>query len=152
MFAELQARWWCQLFLVTLGTVVMAPGCGEARRSTDEAFVLRASHPSPDDRLVFLVYQYDIGALGFSRLWWAVTPADYAGINLVPFELPDGYQAVGWTPTGELQVRPWTPYYDKERTRTLRSGDEFGGVRIDLLPALEEGKPPGWALPGSARS
>lgn len=76
----------------------------ERRRSTDPAFILLESHPSPDKRFVLLVYHFDTGAFGYSRLWWAVTPTNYGGINLEPYELPDGYMGVGWAATGELEV------------------------------------------------
>jgi hypothetical protein len=140
------------LVVVALAAAVAVSGCGDARRSTDETFVLLARHPSPDGMSVFLVYQYDNGALGYSRVWWAVVPADYTGINLVPLELPDGYEAVGWTPTGELKIRPWTPYYTTDRSRILRSGGEWCGTKIELLPALGEHEPREWAQPDSARS
>jgi hypothetical protein len=120
--------------LLLMATTVYASGCGEARRSTDPDLVLQEEHPSPDGRFVLLVYKVDHGALGYSRLWWAVAPARYQGVNLVRYELPDGYRGVGWAATGELQVRAWTPYYFKETSRELNSGDVFAGVKVQVLP------------------
>ena len=105
----------------------------EVRRSTDPAFVLLESEPSPDGLHVRLAYRFDIGATGYSRVWWAVVPADHAGINLVEHELPAGFKARGWTGSGSLIVEAWDPYYFHDRRVELKSGDTVHGVRI-LIP------------------
>src|SRR5216117_505550 len=62
--------------LVVLMWCVTLVGCGSsARRSTDPDFILRVNSMSPNGELRLLEYQYDIGALGYSRTWWAVTRA-----------------------------------------------------------------------------
>jgi hypothetical protein len=131
-----RAWWLFASFLLVAGAAVtlLEFPYSARRRSTDPDFLLLERHPSPDNRFTLLVYRYDTGALGYSRVWWAVTPRNYEGVNLEPYELPDGYIAVGWAPTGELEVRPWTPYYYIQTKRTLKSGDEFRGVKVTLLP------------------
>lgn len=105
----------------------------EVRRSTDPAFVLLESEPSPDGLHVRLAYKFDIGATGYSRLWWAVVPADHARVNLVEYELPAGFKATGWTGSGTLIVEAWDPYYFHDRRVELESGDILHGVTI-LMP------------------
>ena len=91
--------------LVVLMWCVTLVGCGSsARRSTDPDFILRVNSMSPNGELRLLEYQYDIGALGYSRTWWAVTPPRFEGLDLTPYEMPYGYMAVGWSPANELLV------------------------------------------------
>src|SRR5437773_12462978 len=94
--------------LVVLMWCVTLVGCGSsARRSTDPDFILRVNSMSPNGELRLLEYQYDIGALGYSRTWWAVTPPRFEGLDLTPYEMPYGYMAVGWSPANELLVESW---------------------------------------------
>ena len=98
---------------------------------------------SPNVELRLLEYQYDIGALGYSRIWWAVTPLRFEGLDLTPYEMPYGYMAVGWSPANELLVESWKPYYYSDCTvafsgftmqlctpPTLSTGDLFQGARV----------------------
>lgn len=130
-------------FVVALGCLTLVVCCSASRRSTDRDFVLVTDTLAPDGKARLLEYQYDIGALGYSRTWWAVTPAGFEGLNLADYELPYGYKAVGWSPAGELLVESWTPYYYSDctwafgrfkfevcTTPTLTSGDLFHGVRV----------------------
>ena len=85
----------------------------------------------------------NIGALGYSRTWWAVTPPRFEGLDLTPYEMPYGYMAVGWSPANELLVESWKPYYYSDCTvafsgftmqlctpPTLSTGDLFQGARV----------------------
>lgn len=105
----------------------------EFRRSTDPAFVLLESEPSPDGLHTRLTYKFDNGATGYSCVWWAVVPADHAGVNLVAYELPAGFRATGWTGSGSLIVEAWDPYYSHDRRVELKSGGTVHGVPI-LIP------------------
>jgi hypothetical protein len=104
----------------------------EVRRSTDVAFILREGEPSPDGQHIRLVYQYDTGAFGYSRVWWAVAPIVYEGLNLARYELPDGYKAKGWSDSGDLIVEQWKPYYYPDEIVELKTGDRFHGVRVQV--------------------
>jgi len=55
----------------------------EERRVTDDAFIMMEDIVSPDRQHRILVYQYDTGAFGYSRVWWAVTPNEYRDLNLM---------------------------------------------------------------------
>lgn len=85
---------------LTLSLSVLGSGCllslfeEEAeRRATDEHFILLGNEVAPDGKSRIIVYQYDTGAFGYSRVWWAITPESFQELNLVKFELPDGYIA-----------------------------------------------------------
>ena len=137
--------------LVMLMWCVTLVGCGlSARRSTDPDFILRVNSMSPNGELRLLEYQYDIGALGYSRTWWAVTPPRFEGLDLTPYEMPYGYMAVGWSPANELLVESWKPYYYSDCTLafsgitmqlctppTLSTGDLFQGARVVVTARKE---------------
>jgi len=139
--------------LVVLMWCVTLVGCGSsARRSTDPDFILRVNSMSPNGELRLLEYQYDIGALGYSRTWWAVTPPRFEGLDLTPYEMPYGYMAVGWSPANELLVERWKPDYYSNCTLafsgitmqlctppTLSTGDLFQGVRVVVTAHKERG-------------
>ena len=137
--------------LVVLMWCVTLIGCGSsARRSTDPDFILRVNSMSPNGELRLLEYQYDIDALGYSRIWWTVTPPRFEGLDLTPYEMPYGYMAVGWSPANELLVESWKPYYYSDCTvafggftmqrctpPTLSTGDLFQGARVVVTAHME---------------
>ena len=115
----------------------------EERRVTDDAFIMMENTPSPDGQHRILVYQYDTGAFGYSRVWWAITPDEYRDLNLVDYEIPDGYKTVGWSNEGESLVIKWEPYYYRQKLGELNTGDVFKGVKVRLVQKNEvEEKPP----------
>ena len=134
--------------------------CGSgSRSSTDADLILRVNSLAPNGKFRLLEYQYDIGALGYSRTWWAVTPPVFEGLDLTKYELPYGYMAVGWSPASELLVESWKPYYYSDctwafrsftievcKTPTLSSGDLFQGVRVVVTPHQSLGAPTGYAM------
>lgn len=105
----------------------------EVRRSTDKDFILLESEISSNQKSTLLVYQYDTGALGFSRKWWAVVPVKYDDKNLAEYELPDGYKAIGWADNGDLLVKKWEPYYYLDENIDLVTGDFLNGVRMKII-------------------
>ena len=92
------------LRLIAAGSILFVlTACGvESRKDTDDDFVSLDNLLSPDGKTRIVVYHYDTGAFGYSRVWWAVVPAASRGVNLIPFELPDGYQAIGWSNEGDV--------------------------------------------------
>ncbi len=102
----------------------------EVRKFTDPDFVLLKQDFSPDQNHVALSYQYDTGAFGYSRVWWAVVPKDFEDLNLAKFELPDGYKITGWAPSGILMIEKWDPYYFPKDEIELATGNNFHGVSI----------------------
>ena len=111
------------------------PSCGSknVKHVSDSDFVLVTREPSPGGRSTLLVYKYNTGALGYSRLWWAVTPSSYDGLDLSDYELPDSYEAIGWSSSGELLVRKWHPYYYLQGDTTLTTGESLHGVVVRVV-------------------
>jgi len=97
----------------------------------DQDFALISEKISPNNEFVLIEYHFDIGALGYSRIFWAICPNEKQNkLNLKKYILPDGYKAIGWTEQNEAIVEKWEPYYYKSKNVTLTSGDIFKGVRI----------------------
>ncbi len=106
------------------------------RKATDPHFILLGNELAPDGNARILIYQYDTGAFGYSRAWWAITPESFTDLNLVKFELPDGYMAEGWSPDGDLLISKWTPYYFTEgqmREIEFNTGDRLHERRIRIV-------------------
>ncbi len=128
------------LLFCCLGGIVYVVGeskSQEIRKVTDADFALLEKEISPDQKHIALSYQYDQGALGYSRVWWAVVPQNFEDLNLAKFELPDGYKAVAWEKdNGHLIVVRWEPYYARDEQVDLSTGDTFHGVHIRIIPSL----------------
>ncbi|MGH9751466.1 MAG: hypothetical protein ACREA2_01675 [Blastocatellia bacterium] len=103
------------------------------RYLTDRDCVVEENTLSPNQKFRLLIYRFDAGAFGDGRIFWAVTPADGINHNLANYELPDGYQANGWTADNELIVEKWEPYYYREKLGELKTGDTFNGVKVKLV-------------------
>lgn len=114
----------------------------QERHITDSGFIMLENTLSPNQQNRILVYHYDIGATGYSRAFWAITPTDFQTLNLSPYELPDGYMAAGWSDEGELLVKKWEPYYYRQKFGELATGNFFKGVKVQLVEAEESMKSP----------
>jgi len=120
--------------LLALLIAFSATACEETQRHlTDRDCVVEENTLSPNKKFRLLIYRFDAGAFGDGRIFWAVIPADATNPNLVNYELPDGYQANGWTADNELIVKKWEPYYYREKLGELRTGDTFDGVKVKLV-------------------
>jgi hypothetical protein len=120
--------------LLALVMAISATACEEPQRHlTDNDCIVEENTLSPNKKFRLLIYRFDAGAFGDGRIFWAVTPADATNPNLVNYELPDGYQADGWTADNELIVKKWEPYYYREKLGELRTGDTFNGVKVKLV-------------------
>ena len=89
---------------------------------SDSTFVLLNDSKSPDGTKKFFQYCFDIGALGYTRVFWAVTPIRDTSLDLSKGLLPDGYKIIGWTDSNQLLIEKWTPYYYKSDSVELKSG------------------------------
>ena len=107
----------------------------QEKHITDRDFVLEAEIVSPDRQTAILIYHYDAGAFGDGKYCYAVTPVAYSNLNLEKFELPDGYEAKGWSEQNELLVEKFEPYYYRQKLGDLKTGDTFNGVEVRLLEA-----------------
>jgi len=118
---------------------ISATPCEEPQRHlTDNDCIVEENTLSPNKKFRLLIYRFDAGAFGDGRIFWAVTPADATNPNLVNYELPDGYQADGWTADNELIVKKWEPYYYREKLGELRTGDAFNGVKVKLVESAAQ--------------
>jgi hypothetical protein len=93
-------------------------------------FVLISEIPSNDNKFKIIEYQFDHGAFGYSRIFWAITPAKNEKLNLGEYLLPDGYKALSWTAHNEAVIKKWKPYYYKNKEVDLKTGDIFNNVKI----------------------
>jgi len=126
------------LLLIAMGQLGCSLLLGEQseRRASDPAFILLGDELAPDGMSRIVRFQYDTGAFGYSRVWWAIAPASYEQINLVDYELPDGYMAEGWGSDGKLLVSKWIPYYFAKGEKVkveLHFGDVYKGRTIEIV-------------------
>ena len=120
--------------LLVLLMAISATACEEPKRYlTDRDCVVAENTLSPNKKFRLLIYRFDAGAFGDGRVFWAVTPADAVNPNLVNYELPDGYQTIGWTANNELKVEKWEPYYPRQKLGELKDGDIFDGVKVKIV-------------------
>ncbi len=101
---------------------------------TDDAIIIYRDETSSDSTHRLISYQYNFGAAGETRMWWAVLPYECEGLELRGYDLPDGYKAIAWSDKNELLVQKWDPYYYMSDTVELNTGDIFKGVRIKIVP------------------
>lgn len=122
------------IFLALIAMPILA-GCSDTNGhyEHDPEFILNAVNQSPDKKHRIVEYQFDHGAFGESRIFWAVVPAIIDDSDLTRYLLPDGYKGIGWTHKNELMVQKWEPNYYKEQVVNLRSGDVFKNVPIIIL-------------------
>ena len=100
---------------------------------SDPDIVVLENVLSPNKDFRILIYQFDAGAFGYSRVFWAVTPEATQGVNISKFILPDGYRAEGWTEQNELTISEWQPYYHIQDAVELRTGDSLHGVKVEVI-------------------
>jgi hypothetical protein len=134
-------------FFAIVGASVIACGTSAATKISDKDLRVWRNTLSPKGGSRIVIYQHDTGALGYGRVFWAVTPADIENIDLANFKLPDGYRAEGWTRDGDLQVSKWQPYYGIRDKRTLNEGDSFNGQTVRLVPNDSKYELPGYQEP-----
>jgi hypothetical protein len=118
--------------IVVFTILLLTLSCKEQSKHyrTDEDFVLISDKESPNKKFIITEYQFDIGALGYSRVFWAIVPNNRDNVNLSNYLLPDGYKAAGWTDHNEAIIEKWEPYYYKSKIVELKSGDLFNGVKL----------------------
>lgn len=105
----------------------------DKRKASGRTFILIDEKVSKDSKYKLISYKFDIGALGYSRIFWAVVPYQYHDLDLRSFELPDGYKGIGWSDNNELLAEEWKPYYHIERDYELSDGDFYKGVHVKII-------------------
>lgn len=110
----------------------------------DKALIIMEEYTSPNQKNKILVYQFDNGGLGYSRVFWAILPVPFdekEGLN--NYIIPDGYKAVGWSDKNELILEKWEPYYYKDKEVNLVSGNKWNNISIIIKPvSLNESTQP----------
>ena len=109
--------------------------CNEKEKqfiSKDE-FILIEEKISPNKNYKIIQYQFDQGALGESRIFWAILPNPFDEKKaLNNYIIPDGYKALSWTNKNEAIIEKWVPYYYKDQEIDLKTGDVLNGVLIRI--------------------
>jgi len=133
-----------KLTIVASAAALLSAGLGfyiyhHVRTSNNSTlgFILLDRYSSPDGKRAIFVYQYDHGALGDSRVFWSIAPPNTSTANLDDYLLPEGYQACGWTQSGEAVLVAWIPYYTKTLGHGLNSGNVFKSAKIKVIPNTE---------------
>ncbi|MGS2727552.1 hypothetical protein ACU8DI_13155 [Psychroserpens sp. BH13MA-6] len=85
---------------------------------------------SPNGKYKYYQYQFDKGALGYSRVFWSVN--NESRKDLKPGLIPSGYKIIGWNDDSELTLQKWKPYYETNTTYELDNKTEFNGIRIHM--------------------
>lgn len=103
----------------------------------DEALIVLKEDISPNQENRILTYQFDTGALGYSRIFWAVLPHQFdEKKEMNDFILPDGYKAVRWSDKSELILEKWEPYYYKDKKVDLVTGDRWNTIKVIVKEAV----------------
>jgi hypothetical protein len=129
------------IFFISAAVYALKWYCAEEepqRYARDRDFILLDAIVSPNNQHTLVIYQYDIGALGETRVWWAVTGIEYQNVNLAKYELPDGYEGIGWSKENDLLVSKWEPYYYRTKLGELNTGDTFNGVKVKLVEPVKQ--------------
>src|SRR5258708_6641713 len=128
---------------------IIGAGCGNppTTKITDDDLRIWRNTLSPNGRFRIVIYQHDTGALGYGRVFWAVTAENLDGTDLRKFKLPDGYRAEGWTNDSALEVSKWQPYYGISDSREIQDGDLFNGIRVKMVENNSTYELPGYEEP-----
>jgi hypothetical protein len=115
--------------------LIICSACSDTPKHYADAknFMLVSEKVSPNNKYKIIEYQFDIGAHGYSRLFWSIVPTKKKKINLYNYSLPDGYQAKGWTNGGKAIIKKWEPYYYKSEEVKLKTGDFLNGVQLVII-------------------
>jgi len=92
--------------------------------------IILSDSTSPNGKSKYLEYYFDNGGFGYSRVFWSVIPTTDTNSDLTKSLVPDGYKIIGWTTTNKLQLKSWTPYYNKSSNTELVTGMKLFGVEI----------------------
>lgn len=105
---------------------------------SDDSIIILSSQISPDNSHKILNYQFDTGALGYSREFWAILPIVFDTTEpLNDYIIPDGYRALCWTSSNEAVLMKFQPYYYKDKDVQLHSGDILLGVKIKIVDSAQ---------------
>ena len=119
------------VFIVVISVSCSSPDKPHYRKASD--FILLHEESSPNEEFKYYEYQFDTGAFGYSRVFWAVVNANEPNKDLSKSLIPDGYKIIGWSKDNELLLEEWEPYYYKSEEIELSNGMDLFGIKIKLL-------------------
>ena len=131
------------LFLTAL---LLLTGCGREVRMSDDDIQILSRYYSPDSSKVLLTYNFDIGALGYSRSWHSILNSiDTTGIinqNVLPDIIAPKYaqyEPLYWIDDNTFRVGLKVQPYIKAGLKPDTVGFNLGGVRfqVELLDPHE---------------
>ena|ERR1051325_6434963 len=121
------------LVLLSLFLLSIFISCNQREKQylTDRNFIKLDEKISNDKKHKITEYYFDIGALGFSRVFWAILPLPFEENEpLNDYIIPDGYKAISWTNLDEVILEKWQPYYYKDKEIELKTGDTFNDTKV----------------------
>jgi hypothetical protein len=87
---------------------------------------------SPDQKYKYYEYQFDNGALGYSRVFWSVRLDDDKSNDLKKGIIPNGYKITGWSEDSKLILQKWKPYYESKTVYELEGTTVFNNIPIKV--------------------
>ena len=86
---------------------------------------------SPNQKYKYYEYQFDKGALGYSRIFWSVIKIDKNENNLGKGLIQEGYKIIGWNKKNELIIKEWNPTSELKTVSELKNGTIINGIKIN---------------------
>lgn len=128
------------LFILVILTFI---SCDQREKQylTDKSLIILEETLSNKKDYRIIQYNFDLGAIGDSRIFWAIIPTkfdDKEPIN--DFILPDGYKAIGWTNKDEIILEKWEPHYYKNEEIEYKNGDKFDNLFVVIKTKTEKQK------------
>ena len=121
-------------FLAILLTFLLSSCDSEKKQFlSDKDIIILEEKISADKKHKIISYNFDLGAIGDSRVYWAIIPSNFDKKEpLNEYVIPDGYKAIDWNIKNEVVIEKWTPNYYKDDEVELKSGDEINGVIVEV--------------------
>jgi hypothetical protein len=105
----------------------------EKQYLTDKTLIVLEEITSNNKENKIIKYVFDLGAIGDSRVFWAIIPTKFDKQEPInDFIIPDGYKAIGWTNKDEIILEKWEPYYYKNEIIEYKNGDKFNNLTLIL--------------------
>ncbi|MEZ4878216.1 MAG: hypothetical protein R2805_11780 [Flavobacterium sp.] len=88
---------------------------------------------SPNKKYKYYEYQFDKGALGYSRIFWSIIENNKKENDLGKGLIPQGYKIVGWNEKNELILSEWNPTTELKIVSELKNGTIINGMKINIV-------------------
>jgi hypothetical protein len=121
--------------LLIVYVIFLLSSCNSEEKQfiTDKDIIILEEKISFDKKHKIISYNFDLGAIGDSRVYWVILPDDFDKKEpLNDYIIPDGYKAINWNIKNEAILEKWTPNYYKDEEVVLKSGDELNDVIVEV--------------------